>query len=113
MSDEKPFVLPEGAEVNSDGSVTYPLRFPIKYKVGAEERSVASVTIRRKNMADNLAIKKVDHPFDIAFTLIQRLCNLEPETVKLMDDVDCSTIADIVEGFTMPGQLSGSGSSAT
>lgn len=112
MSDQKPFVLPEGAEVNPDGSVSYPLRFPIKYKVRAEERSVSSVTIRRKTMADSLAIKKIDHPYDIAFTLIQRLCNLEPESVKMMDDVDWSTIGDIVEGFTAPGQLSGNGPQA-
>lgn len=103
-------VLPVGALLNGDGTVTYALQFPLKYKSGQEDRGVDIVTVRRKTMADNLALKSINNEIDYAFTLIQRLCELEPATVKMMDDVDWAAIGVIVDSFTTPGQRTGSSS---
>ena len=110
MSEAKP--LPIGATVYADGSVGYILQYPIKYKVGAEDRSVNEVTVRRKRLDDNLAIKKLETNADVAFVLIQRLCDLDANTAKLVDDVDNEAIAEIIESFTTPGRTTGSDVSA-
>ena len=113
MSEVAPYILPEGATRLSDGTVEYTLLFPIHYKTGSEEHSVNTVKVRRKRMDDNLAIAKIDDPIDIAFLMIQRLCDLDPAPVRLMDDIDSDAIGSIIEGFTQPGQRNGSRSAAS
>ena len=108
----KEFVLPEGAIVNTDGTVHYPMRFPVSYSKGSETVVVQDVTIRRKKMADNKAIKSMINGIDIAATLIERLCEVPMVAVDRMDDIDVENIGAIIEGFSMPGPLTGNAASA-
>ena len=104
--------LPEGAALQVDGTVFYVLRYPISYQKGGKEERVETVIVRRKTMADNLAIKSFDNPLDIAVTLISRLCDLELPIVSKMDDVDAEAIGEIIEGFTRPGRATGNSAPA-
>lgn len=109
MGEAKPYVLPEGATLNSDGSVTLPLRFPIDTTDGT---SVSVVTVRRKRMVDNLAVKKIDNAVDVVITLIARLTGLKETEVHKMDEADAETISTVIEGFSNPGQPTGNGAAA-
>jgi hypothetical protein len=108
--------LPEGAVQNSDGTVSYKLSYPIKTTLGGRDETVDLVTVRRKRMADNLAIE--DHSknrdfIKISATLIERLTGLHAAQVAMLDDVDSEAIGSIIEGFTMPGRATGSSASAS
>jgi hypothetical protein len=103
--------LPEGAVVNSDGTVTLPLGYPIKWTVNGQEELIHSVTIRRKTMADNLSIKRLDNPIDVAITLIALLTGLHEKAVEKMDEADADAIGTIIEGFSKPGRATGSDAS--
>lgn len=100
--------LPEGATLKPDGTVAYTLQWPIKYKVGAEERAVTEVAVRRKNLDDNLAIKDLETSADVAWVLIQRLCDVDHFVAGKIDDVDNAAIGVIIESFTKPGRRTGS-----
>jgi hypothetical protein len=106
---EELFVLPNGAVLNPDSTVTCQLIFPIKYNHGSADASITEVTIRRKNAGDNLAIADMDNGIRVGFQLIMRLTGLTAKQAGLIDDADQLRIASIIEGFTMPGQLDGSG----
>ena len=109
MSEAEEYKLPEGAELQADGSVFYVLAYPIRIEDKGATTSVETVTIRRKRMDDNLAIKKLDNPVDIAVTLIERLTGLDHKQVRLIDDVDHEVIGEIIAGFSMPGRRTGNG----
>ena len=104
--------LPDGAIVNPDGTVHYSLRWPISYEQGGSPKTISSVTVRRKNMGDLMAIKNLANPVDIGAVTLQRLTGLLDHEMNRMDDVDCDAIGDIIEGFTRPGRATGSGASA-
>lgn len=110
MSEES--TLPEGAVLQADGSVFYALAYPIHIEEKGATTSVDAVMIRRKRMDDNLAIKKLDNPVDIAVTLIERLTGLDHKSVRLIDDVDHEAIGEIISGFSTPGRRTGSRSPA-
>lgn len=102
-----PYVLPVNATENDDGSVTVPLVWPIRYKKGQADVSVETVTIRRKNTSDNMAIRKLDTAIEVGFVLVKRLTGLSDIETGLLDDVDAEIIGSIIEGFTSAGQTTG------
>lgn len=112
MSDAEEYKLPLGAELQADGSVLYALAYPIRIEDKGATTSVDTVTIRRKRMDDNLAIKRLDNPVDIAVTLIERLTGLDHKAVRLIDDIDHEAIGEIITGFSTPGRTIGSRSPA-
>lgn len=95
--------LPEGATLLEDGTVSYTLRWPVKYTIGNTAQKLENITVRRKNFADNRAIKKLDNPVDIGFTLFMRLTGLEAHLADQIDDVDQEAFGRIVDSFTKPG----------
>jgi hypothetical protein len=100
-------VWPAGATLQPDGTVHYLLRWPMRWKVGAQENSVSAVTVRRKTLDDNLAIEAAKGPISVQFILIKRLCGLSDIAAKRMDDVDIAAIGTIIENFTTPGLPTG------
>ncbi len=100
--------LPADAVVNGDGSVTLPLIYPVQYSIGDAVHDVSQVTIRRKKMADNLAIKSLTTAVEVAAVLIERLTGIPAVAVQKLDDVDSARIGDVIEGFSMPGRATGS-----
>ncbi len=108
----EPPPFPEGAVENADGSVTLPLHYPVDYTVGSEVHQVLEVTVRRKKMADTIAIKGLTNAVDVIVTTIELLTGLNSVAVKKLDDVDAHRIIDIVEGFSRPGRATGSSASA-
>lgn len=100
--------LPDGAELLSDGTVRYPLAWPIAFQLAGVDQVLDEVIVRRKTMADNIAIKNKSNPVDVAMELLIRLCRLERKLVEQMDDVDSEAIGQIIESFTKPGRPTGS-----
>lgn len=95
--------LPQGTTVLADGKVEYVLRYPVKYMVGNSEEQLAKIIVRRKNFADNIAIKAMTNAVDIGFTLMCRLTGLDAKIISEIDDVDQEAFGQIVESFTTPG----------
>lgn len=104
--------LPADAVLNPDGSVTLPLIYPVTYSIGDATHEVSQVTVRRKKMADNLAIKTLTTSVEVAAVLIERLTGIPSVAVHKLDDVDSARIGDVIEGFSMPGRATGSSAPA-
>ncbi len=104
----RPFALPDGATVNADGSVDYPLSYPIEMIRNGVAEPIDTVTVKRRKLADNLAIKDMKNPIDVMATLTQRLTGLDHKIAAKLDDVDLEAIGTIIEGFSMPGRATGS-----
>ena len=99
--------LPKGAKLNPDGTIHYFLQHPIEYEKGSAKVAVADVTMRRKKMADNMAIKELSNGIDIVSVLIERLTGLEPYLVSELDDVDIEAMQIILDSFTQLGPKTG------
>lgn len=93
---KKPAVLPEGAALNPNGTVTYSLIHPLEYKKGEANCSIADVTVNRTKMADRMAIKNINNVFDIGFTMIQRLTGLSKPEMNLLDENDADNITECI-----------------
>lgn len=95
--------LPEGATLLADGKVRYELRYPIKYKMGNADQELKEIIVRRKNFADNKAIKALNNEVDIGFTLFCRLTGVDEPIADQLDDIDQIAFGQIVESFTTSG----------
>lgn len=95
--------LPEGSELREDGTVRYTLRYPIEYRVGNSPQKLTEIIVRRKNFADNKAIKALTNDVDIGFTLFCRLTGVEEPIADKLDDIDQMAFGQIVESFSKPG----------
>lgn len=103
MSAVEGAALPEGATLLPDGRVRYALRWPVRYSLGNSEQELKEIVVRRKNFADNKAIKALTNDVDIGFTLFTRLTGIEDALADRIDDIDQMAFGKIVESFTTPG----------
>ena len=101
--DVKNRVLPEGAKLQANGTVIYTLQHPITFEKGNVKTTVDTLTIRRKNMGDTMAVKELVNGIDILVLLIERLTGIEPLIIEKLDDNDVAAFQDIVDSFTWLG----------
>jgi len=99
-------------QLNADGSIVWPLRFPITttFRSGnGDERgeTTAGVTVRRPKGKHLRQIKRGSDPGDFILTRIADLTGLEPKQTDDLDQFDIMAISDIIESFSQPAPAIG------
>ncbi|WP_336814912.1 phage tail assembly protein [Bosea sp. MMO-172] len=77
-------------------SVSVTLRFP----VSVDAVTHTTLTMRRPKMKDSLAATKAPGtPFERDIFLFARLCDVAPNVIEELDELDAGELADQLEAF--------------
>lgn len=94
--------------INSDGSVTVDLQFPIK--IGGEE--VSQITLRRIKGAQfrQMSLARMQDKGDELLKMIQALADIPPSSIDQLDGVDITELSGVVTDFFGLGRRTGEAS---
>ncbi|WP_417590779.1 phage tail assembly protein [Parasphingorhabdus sp.] len=85
----------------------HPVTVTFKNQQGEREESIDKVSIREPRGKDMRALNNVHGDIAMSMEMVERLTNLDRVFVDEMHAADLAGIGEIIEGFMVPGKLTG------
>jgi hypothetical protein len=95
------------ARTNADGSVTWPLFYPID----SENSTLSEITLRRVKGADLQAAETITGNVSRQYKLISLLANIPQASIRKLDAADIAGLAGVLDGFLGTPPATGGASS--